>query len=201
MGIVIGISGRIGSGKSTLASLLINKLRIQGIQAEEKAFAGKLKEITSILSGLPLSDMYSQEGKNKLVTSFGMTVGQMQQKIGTEVFRDTFDTDTWIKALFNGYDKTKDVWIITDMRFSNELQAIIDSGPHSLIRLNGDPLRVRENSNRDLNHPSETSLDDCLYFDYEIDNSIPDIGILHEHANEIVGDIVANLVFQSHAKS
>jgi len=175
---IIGISGKRGSGKSTLCKLLIEKLAAKGIIAEKKSFAGKLKEITAIISGLDLELMYTQEGKNIMVPSFGLTVGQMQQKIGTEVMRDNFDKDVWVKALLNSYTYKKDVWIIEDVRFENEAEAIRKMPQNVIFRLNGDPAGINKNSTRDLSHPSETSLDDYEHFDLVIDNSIQDISKL-----------------------
>ncbi len=170
MGIVIGISGKIGSGKTTFSKMLIDRLSKEGIIAKEKSFAEKLKTIASIISGLPIEDMYSQEGKNKIIPSFNMTVGQMQQKIGTEVFRDNFDQDVWIKALFNSYDKENDVWIISDVRFENEADAILNMESSILIRIEGDPAGVNKTSTRDKSHPSETALDNFPKFRYIIEN-------------------------------
>lgn len=74
-------------------------------------------------------------------------------------------------------------WIITDMRFPNEMEAIVER--------EGITIRVvRDNRTRTLldvnNHPSEISLDDSK-FDYEIinDGSIED---LIERVREILTD-------------
>jgi hypothetical protein len=42
-----------------------------------------------------------------------------------------------------------------------------------LIRLNGDPLNIRANENRDLNHQSETDLDNYKGFDFVFENESP----------------------------
>lgn len=167
---LIGISGKIGSGKDTLAELIIKN----DPSFVQKRFADKLKEIVMILGGVSHEDAYSQEGKNKFVKEFGMTIGQMQQTLGTEVF-GAWDEETWIKALFSGYGSDqgsrKPNWVISDVRFKNEADRIKLHGG-ILIRLNGDPAKVRENSNRDLNHASETSLDEYPHFDYVYNNDI-----------------------------
>ena len=64
------------------------------------------------------------------------------------------------------HNKNQSNWIITDVRFPNEAQAIKDRGG-ILIRIN------RDNGTRaiDVNaHLSETALDDYDGFDYVIDN-------------------------------
>lgn len=162
---ILSCSGKIGSGKDSLANLIVinSKKKI-----EVKKFADNLKIICSVISGRPIEDMYSSDGKNKFIPEFQMTVGEMQQKIGTEVFRDNFDQNVWVKSLFASYTPDQ-IWIITDVRFQNEAEYIKRVGG-IIIRIEGDPAKIRLNSTRNLNHPSETSLDDYEHFDELIHN-------------------------------
>ncbi len=162
---IIGLSSKIGAGKDTVAHLIGN--------GEVRKFADNIKKICAIISGLPLGDMYTQDGKNIYIEQFDMTVGTMQQKIGTEVFRNSFDQNVWVKSLFSKYTPDQ-LWIITDVRFPNEAD-YIKSLDGILIRIEGDPAGIRANSTRDLNHPSETSLDD-----YKFDHVIYNDGTLEE---------------------
>lgn len=160
-GAIIAVSGKIGSGKTTVTQHLIDHLRYSFV---ERSFAYKVKQIASILCGLPMEDMISQEGKNKRLEAFGgITVGELQQIIGTDVFRQRFSEDVWITSLFLEY-RPEDYWIVSDVRFKNEADHIRKMGG-ILIRLEGDPAGVRAASKRDLNHPSETDLDDYEHFD------------------------------------
>ncbi len=165
MGIILGCSGRIGSGKDTLAEYII---RNSSKPFQIKKFADNLKKVTAIISGKSIMDMYTSEGKNMYIPEFDMSVGTMQQKIGTEVFRDNFDQDVWVKSLFASYTPDQN-WIITDVRFPNEADYIKNVGGY-IFRIDGDPAKVRENSNRILDHPSETSLDRYKKFDQHILN-------------------------------
>lgn len=162
---LIGLSGKIGSGKSTVADLM--KLRKREYQI--KAFAHKVKEITSLMTGVSLGACYSQEGKNTYLKDWGMTVGEFQQKLGTEAIRNNLHPDAWVLALFSDYTDNQH-WIITDVRFPNEAVAIKSRGG-ILVRMEGDPVGVRANSKRDLNHASETSLDNYDHWDYIIQNT------------------------------
>jgi hypothetical protein len=170
---LLGISGKLGSGKNTAA----NALKEQWPVFELKSFAEKLKFITHYLTGCELEDTYTQEGKNKMLLDWGMTIGQFQQKLGTEAIRVGLHPQGWILALFADY-KSTDNWIVTDVRFKNEAQAIKDRGGY-LIRVDGDPAGIRANSTRDLNHPSETDLDDWTQWDvrYVNDGDIPDLSV------------------------
>lgn len=130
----------------------------------EKSFAYKVKQIASILCGLPMEDMISQDGKNKVLDMFGgITVGRLQQLIGTDIFRKQFFDDVWIVSLFLDY-RPGDFWFVSDVRFKNEADYVRKMGG-ILVRLEGDPMGVRAASKRDLNHPSETDLDDYEHFD------------------------------------
>lgn len=180
---IIGISGKLGSGKSTLANMIINKFP----NYEEKSFAFKLKEIVKILTSCNLSDTFTQEGKNKYIEEFDLTIGQMLQKLGTNVLRDHFDNNIWIKALLIELKNNDGNYIISDCRFKNEAKAIKDAGG-ILIRINRNNNPIALTSNRDLNHPSEIDLDDYTEFDYIIEND-SDYSTLQSKINNILNKI------------
>lgn len=162
---IIGISGKIGAGKDTLAAAIIKSDK----RFVQKSFAFKLKQIVSIISGTSIEDNLSQEGKKKVSKIFNLSLGEMQQIIGTRVFRDNFDEQVWIKALFSDYNHETDYWVISDVRFKNEANFVKQMGG-LLVRIEGDPAKIRENSNRDLTHPSETDLDNYEGFDFKYHN-------------------------------
>jgi hypothetical protein len=121
-----------------------------------------------------------------------MLVREFLQKLGTEAMRDGLHTNVWVNALFADYKPTNDCqqhadglfytdehgenevipeypnWIITDMRFPNELEAV--------VKREGLTIRVVRPGTSVGTHPSETALDDAE-FDYEIinDGSIADL--------------------------
>jgi hypothetical protein len=258
---IIGISGKKQSGKDTVGKIIqcltaeysaedildvitsnIPDMKLCPFSDETsweiKKFAGKVKEILSILTGIPVEDMEKEKVKNsylgeewykyyytirfsdgyivhsphniskgeaqlKARTLRGynppsivettkvedkITVRQALQWIGTDLFRDKFHPNTWVNSLFTGYksvsskagldaDSVSELvhgiireekypnWIITDVRFPNEAQAIKDRGG-ILIRVMryGDP-----NEEVDF-HESEIALD-SHEFDYYIDNN------------------------------
>lgn len=163
---LLGISGKIGSGKDTLADIIIEDF--PDYIFEKKSYAYKLKYVTQIMMGVTWEDCITQEGKNKYVSSWGMTIGEFQQRLGTEGMRQGVHLDAWILGLFANYNSNCN-WLITDVRFKNEAQAIWDRGGH-LVRLKGDPAEIRKNSKRDMSHPSETDLDDWPTWDFEYTN-------------------------------
>ena len=213
---IIGINGKIGSGKDTVGKIIQRLLYTNKDQSSEiKKFAGKLKQIASLLTSVPVERFEDQDFKQSYLgeqwaktpvaplsdaTLFDkvdlnnlMTYRELLQKLGTEAMREGLHTNVWVNALFADYNATgynykgcenKVIqgeweypnWIITDMRFENELEAIVKKG--------GITIRVVRPGTVVGNHPSETALDGFIMH-YEIinDGTIKDL-------EEIVKDIL-----------
>ena len=248
---LIGISGKMGAGKNLVCTIIqgltaakkhnienpsfewIKKYYINSIW-EQKAFAGKLKQTASLLTGIPVEKFEDQEFKNtpigedwlvhwyidrvgqkhltlsaeEAIMADGRDSGQdlltprlLLQLIGTECIRDKVHPNAWVNALFSDYlpavtyqmeivnldasglqrEKTGKFihseypnWIITDVRFPNELEAVKNRGgitirvnrPYTtVVGENGIPATFNQNQF----HPSETSLDSAT-FDFVISN-------------------------------
>src|SRR5687768_7996523 len=139
---IIGICGKMGSGKDTLGEIIrdltkeMNNLSFSSGYVytwEIKKFAGKLKQIASLILGVPVEKFESQEFK---ATSLGpqwdnMTGREFLQKLGTDACRTNIHTNIWVNALFADYNPKGywpeaawpgeiPNWIITDCRFPNE---------------------------------------------------------------------------------
>lgn len=135
-----------------------------------------------------------------------MTPRLLLQIIGTECIRDKVHPNAWVNALFTDYrsngisekylasrgqlvlKNNYPNWIITDMRFPNELEAVKKRG--------GITIRVNRNFHLDLvngihvetirkgsltemeEHPSEKALDDAE-FDYTIENNSSIEDLIH----------------------
>jgi len=196
---IIGINGYAGSGKDTIGRLIqiaccTDLPDGQGIDDllenydqhewwleeqsgwEIKKWAGKLKQISSLLTGIPVEKFEDQEfKKTNLGPEWNMTVRDFLQKIGTEGLRTGLHENTWVNALMADYKSSvvgftslgedsysEPNWIITDTRFPNEAQAIKNAG--------GIVIRVDRPGVTAINaHPSETSLDNWN-FDHKIMN-------------------------------
>ena len=187
---LIGISGKIGAGKDTVG-IIIRQLGFtnNGGTWENMKFAGKLKIIASLLTGIPIEKFEDQEFKKTILgsewgkptkqnplnaiepfkdTTFVemMSVRDLLQKLGTEAMRNGLHENVWVNALFADYTEDKQ-WVITDVRFPNEFKAIKEKGG-IVIRVN---RPGHGNSMKELAeaHPSETALDGHD-FDYVIEN-------------------------------
>lgn len=95
------------------------------------------------------------------------------QLLGTEAGRGIIHKNIWVNSLMSEYTNLLH-WVITDMRFPNELDAITKRG--------GISIRVeRLQEINDLNpHKSETALDNAQ-FDYKIINN----GSIHDLVEEV----------------
>jgi hypothetical protein len=66
--------------------------------------------------------------------TFKLTPRKLLQLLGTECGREIIHPQIWVNALFADYEKDSE-WIVTDVRFPNEAQAIKDKGG-IVIRVN-----------------------------------------------------------------
>lgn len=178
---IIALSGKLQSGKDTLARYLLELLP----GYEPKQFAEKLKLIVSIMTGAPLRDMATAEGKQRYLPAWKMTVGEMLQRVGTDAVRNHVHVDGWVLATFAYYTPQSN-WIITDCRFPNEAEAVKSRGG-ILIRVN---RARRDTAGRDTNHPSETALDNYAGWDFTVDNN----GTLEDL--QTIAQGIANVVTQ-----
>ena len=168
---IIGCSGHKNSGKDYFYKLFqeihmdkyITPYCIpKYIPYECKKFAGKLKTICSLLTGLDIEYFYNNKLYNIILPQFNMNIREFQQKVGTEALRMNVHENIWVSALFSDYTEDSK-WMITDVRFPNEAIAIKDR--------NGILIRIeRPSLNNEDSHPSEIGLDDYKDWDYIIIN-------------------------------
>jgi len=244
---IIGLSGRMGSGKDTVGKIIqyllcpnVGDVSLEDVVScddhnwwleeqsgfDTKKFAGKLKQIGSILSGVPVEKFEDQEfkklnmgeewnspynipfsGPDFVEHDGAMTYREFLQRLGTEAMRDGLHTNVWVNALFadyKGFVKEWDEfgndtlveypnWIITDMRFPNEMDAVVEKGGLTIrvnrkLKIGGEDygytyVDVKEAVKDGImapEHPSETSLDKAE-FDYEIIND----GTIKELAEKV----------------
>ena len=145
---IIGINGYAGSGKDTVGTIIQylqadTNIPLKGVLKktphhiwwleersgwEIKKWAGKLKDIASLLTGIPVESFEDQEFKTTLlgpewgtVTSNPLnsipvfadiefnsliSVREFLQRLGTDAIRDGLHTNAWVNALMAGYTKT-----------------------------------------------------------------------------------------------
>lgn len=129
---LLGISGKIGVGKDTTANIInqICKEEYGYPIFEIKKFAYKIKQIASILTGIPIERFEDQEFKKTMlgeewnvkhlynsieiltldednkyphIPLQPTSVREFLQKLGSEAVRDSVHPNAWINALFSDY--------------------------------------------------------------------------------------------------
>lgn len=94
------------------------------------------------------------------VTDIYIQVRVLLQYEGTEIGRDMRGYNSWVNATFASYKDQN--WIITDVRFPNEADAIVNRG--------GFLIKVVRDTDAISKHVSETALNDYKGFHAIIDN-------------------------------
>ena len=134
---IIGFSGLAGSGKDTAADTLIkNSYKFRKI-----SFGDAVKDVASVsfgwgrelLRGDTVESRQFREAKDEFWSEAlekEFTPRLALQLIGTECFRNTIDNDFWVYVVKHrlsnsDYDGT---YLITDVRFPNEVKMIHDLG-------------------------------------------------------------------------
>lgn len=195
---IIGICGFQSSGKDTIAELLINKYGFKKL-----SFAGALKDMVSIifgwsrdkLEGLTKEDREWREKVDywwsKKLEMPQLTPRYVLQYFGTEMFRNHWHPDIWVRVVENQIINQKEVnFVITDCRFENEI--------NMLMRYEGKIINVyrdlpnwfntyREGTNVEevkQVHRSEIEWIKCHY-DYEVYNN----GTIEELYKKIISII------------
>jgi hypothetical protein len=135
---------------------------------EHKKFATKLKQICAILFNCDVADFESLDFKNSFLPEEWQTNESKKtyryalQTIGTNLFREMWNKNTWVISTLSEYKPT-DKWIISDARFKNELDAIKSSG--------GYVIKIERGEKTTSTHTSETELNEYSNWDFMIDNN------------------------------
>ena len=215
---IIGINGYAGSGKDTVGTIIQylqadTNIPLKGVLNktphhiwwledrsgwEIKKWAGKLKDIASLLTGIPVESFEDQEFKKTLLgPEWGtvtlnplnsipvfsdiqfnslMSVREFLQKLGTDAIRDGLHTNAWVNALMADYialpqvgpERTED----NDYKLPNWIitDTRFPNEAEAIKKAGGIVIRVDRPGVKPINdHPSETGLDDWK-FDYKIAN-------------------------------
>lgn len=163
---IIGVTGKAGSGKDTVYQIL--KSEFPQEQINRLAFADLLKE--SAMRALALDDLHADDFKeaatvevrfgNKTVRT--LSGREFLQRYGAEAHREIFGVHFWVDATMQ---QLKDgVTIITDVRYDNEAQTILDMG--------GVVWQVTREGSRidEVDHSSEQPINP-MFLDATIENN------------------------------
>jgi hypothetical protein len=122
---IIGITGAIGSGKDTIADYLVKHHGFTRL-----AFASKVKDVAHVVFGwdrdlLEGLTKESRAWREEVDPYWGLSPRAALQCIGTEMFRTYIHKDTWVKSVVRQIQAAPEKnYVITDCRFTNEVDAI-----------------------------------------------------------------------------
>ena len=157
---LIGIMGLKGHGKDTVAKML-------PVEWKRMAFADTLKDITSILFGwdrdlIEGDSEYSRKWREEVNEYWAKELGNKNftprmalQVLGTDVFRNNFDRDIWVKVLKRKIINSNSDVVVTDVRFPNEANMIKSLGGKIVQVIRGElPEWWNDVANMNKNHRS-----------------------------------------------
>lgn len=142
---IIGITGKMMSGKDTFADGIIEKYP----HVKKYSFAKPMKDILINIFGFTESEVYTPEGKETVNPFWDITPRRLLQILGTDMFRDIWRDDVWVKCAELFLEQHRDV-VIPDLRYDNEAQMIKRRGGF-IIRIVRD-VKIKDN------HSSEGGL-------------------------------------------
>ena len=181
---IILISGKKQSGKNSIGAF-IEELSENPNHIETLAFADVLKNMASdFFHDVLYNDVYIEHYnyekdsfKNKVIpykyNEKKCTYRKFLQYFGTDFMRELFSDNLWVDNIIdrikhNSYYTSDSMFIITDTRFTNEIERVQKELGKKCdivsLRVERPSLPVNENA-----HISETALDD-YFFDYTIVN-------------------------------
>lgn len=200
----ITLAGKKQVGKDTSARYIKELLPDRRVHIVH--FADALKQACHAIFGIPLEDMETETGKRRrtdvkwpkprkanivgesiqgqFVTSWTpdldskhMTVREILQFVGTELFRTQMDPDVWVKSVYRKKYREDDVVVVADCRFPNEATFAKERG--ILIGVHRDTGLASDG------HASEMALDNYDDYHYVVDNN-GSFGELRMHLEAIL---------------
>lgn len=123
--IPIGITGELHAGKDTLADYIMEQ---SGKDYYKYSFAKPMKQIAKDIFGFTDAQLYDPIVKEQIDEFWEITPRRFLQLLGTDMFRDTFRDDVWIKLAEKCINEQGKCMMIPDVRFDNEAAFIKDQG-------------------------------------------------------------------------
>lgn len=175
MGLLVGVGHRARTGKDTIGDYLEDHRNWH-----RTCFAASLKEAVKIIYGWTNEHVYGSL-KEEVDPFWKTTPREVLQKFGTEACRNNLRDDIWVKSLEKRIKSAPDAnWVITDVRFPNEVAAIKSWGGFVVRVDKEDPHKISTKG-----HVSEHALDGYLFWDAILKND-RDYNTLFEKVDELV---------------
>jgi len=185
----ITLAGKKQVGKDSSAQYIKQILKDRRVHIVH--FADALKQACSVIFGIPLEDMETETGKQRLTdvrwpendsltyadqggnppvsawtpseNNGFMTVREILQFVGTDLFRHQMDPNIWVQSVYRKKYREDDIVVVADCRFPNEAEFARKQGILICVE--------RETGLASDNHKSETALDGYDGYHHIIDNN------------------------------
>ena len=152
--------GKKFHGKDTVAGIILEHDNTYTLLS----FAEPIKQALSIIHVIPKEYFDDPNKKEKPLSEWNnLTPRSLAQWLGTDIYRNQFDQNVWLRNMKLRIGELKNV-IITDIRFDNEANFIKELGG-IIIKVDAS---VRKNKSD--NHISENGIDEKLV-DIIVDNN------------------------------
>lgn len=157
---IIGLTGKKFHGKDTVAGIILEHDNTYTLLS----FAEPIKQALSIIHVIPKEYFDDPNKKETPLSEWNnLTPRSLAQWLGTDIYRNQFDQNVWLRNMKLRIGELKNV-IITDIRFDNEANFIKELGG-IIIKVDAS---VRKNKSD--NHISENGIDEKLV-DIIVDNN------------------------------
>jgi len=189
--IIIGLQGKKGVGKNFVASIIQ-----QQVFTNKKvlicAFADPIKEFLAEIVGLNKENLYGNDDQKNEPTPYlwenmpiwlrekfksphkYISFREMLQLTGTEIGREVWGHDLWIKAMHRRIlESDADVVVVSDCRFQEEVNAVHEWGG-KVWRIKGQQRGKDKDNIKNDSHISEKVMDSTTHIDYVLENSPED---------------------------
>ena len=132
---IVGLVGFIGAGKGTVADVLVERH-----DYFKESFANSVKDATAAIFGwsrtllegdTPESRAWREQDDEFWTNKFGRNFSPRLalQLMGTEAGRDVFHPDLWVHTVLRRCENAPwNNYVIADVRFPNEINAIHEAG-------------------------------------------------------------------------
>lgn len=141
---IIGVTGGIGEGKDTFADIFIKHVPY----FKNRKFADEVKRLVSFILGCEKEDFENREFKETaLGDEWDNITPRELLKSFAEFSKLYINKDIWVESLLVEYSKDSD-WVISDLRFENEFNAIKSHGGINILVRRG--MTIKEWIKSDL---------------------------------------------------
>lgn len=206
---IVGLVGFIGAGKGSVADLLV-----QRHDFKKESFANSVKDAVSVIFGwdrallegdTPESRAWREQSDEFWSKKFGRNFSPRLalQLMGTEAGRNVFHSDIWVHTVQSRCDSNKN-YVIADVRFPNEIEAIKNDGGIIIRVKRGDEPKwfntaLNVNNKHNLYGMAEQYPDvhysEWAWIGSHVDYTIANDGTMDELIKKV--DLTVNLIYNS----